>query len=385
MGFRRRGTILKPANFPQIVGNIINLDNSGFDAVNFDAPVGAATFSFNSANLTVSGGNGTFNNYATYPYYTALEDGYIEIEYKMTSAIGGATYGVAFGWKSQNSVDQKSWFCYLVHSSGGLLGKCILDSTTYTEIGLNSLPVAQNDLFRVRLTRTATTYNVLATNLTQGGTSSVTLTCPTSYPIGTNVPNNTSKISIFPLGGTYTITSLKYYSNEYTLSDAMLIADSKGGYCASVLANRTKNLIVSDGFSCVLNWGSSDRTVEAVLRTSEYILFNPRKIFIDVGCNDIRNGVPAGTWQANFNTIYNTLTAANIEVWFITPSCEGGINTLQVKTFLDANFTRVIDMFTPTWLGGAVTNYDPTYIEADAIHLKDAGMNLKKSLIEAVI
>jgi len=224
---------------PSLIGDIINLNASGFDSGDFDTPSGSASFTFNDTNLQVSGGNGTFNNYVTYPYYTALEDGYIEIEYTMTSAIGGATYGVAFGWRSQNTVDSRPWYCYLVHSSGGLLGKCILDSTTYTEIGADSLPVAQNDSFRVRLTRNATTYTVLATNLTQGGTSTVTLNCPTSYPIGSNVSNNTSKLAILPLGGSYTITSFKYYSNEYTLADAMIVSDSKGGYCASVLANRS--------------------------------------------------------------------------------------------------------------------------------------------------
>jgi len=370
---------------PVEIGNLFNYENEGFNSSNFDAKVGLGTYTLNETTLDISGVIGTFDSYITSKYCTASENSFFEVEYTVNT-VNGTSYGLGIGLRGQNPNQSSLFNMYLVCSSGGLLGKILMESNFTTAQSATAIPIAVNDLLKVRFERTPLGYTITAYNLTQGGSVSMTESAvSTAYPITGLIPNNTSKWALYSVGGDYTINKYSYSTTEFKLSDVMQIADSKGRYCSTTQGNATKNLLVTDGYDAVLNWGSGDKTAEVVLRLPEILLYNPRKAFIDVGCNDIRNGVSSATWQANFQTIYTTLNNVGISVYFLTPTCEGPIDTKPIKTYLEANFLNVIDVFTPTWLGGANNNYDPTYIVADGIHLTNAGMALKKTLIEAVL
>ena len=49
----------------------------------------------------------------------------------------------------------------------------------------------------------------------------------------------------------------------------------------------------------------------------------PKKVLLSIGCNDVRNSIAAGTYEANYASIVSQLVAAGIDVYHLTYFAEG--------------------------------------------------------------
>lgn len=341
--------------------------------------VGTQTVTNNGVTLTQSGGNGTFNNYYFYnAYNTCLE----KIKFECTATVntaGASDFGWGIGLKSSSLDSTKDAVMHFV-TGGANKGKFFFWfanklAVTFTSVG--TLAFNAGDVIKITFERDVNVFTGTAENLTTPSsiTGSYTITSNFAPPQGEpRMPNN-SNPCIWQFGGSQVVTNFTISSNELDRQNLLIIGDSKTqGYFSGTLNNRFSNLL-----GAVNNSGAFDRTIEAVKRMNEIIELRPKKVVIFIGCNDIRSGVAAATWQANFNTMNSTLSAAGITVYNCLPAPEDLVNLTTLKTWIESNLPNVIDLWTPFLDGvsGLATAYDP----GDGVHLNSAAQAIVASQI----
>lgn len=320
---------------------------------------------------------GSPNNYSTYIRSNkAVLSERARIEATIVpNAITGTDYGIEIGFQSLNSFGYAHTMRggYVSNAADGNYGKAILTGSTgsYSSYGSNSnTDIDVDDVIKLILERDGLLYTIKVINETKGWSvhNSVLGT-----PIGTPfVANNTAYPTLYHKGGSWTVTNFKYVIEAPIVTDMMIVGDSiTFGQSSAVASTRWAERIGNPADN-IISGGGADVTASVVARLDEIVAIKPKRVLLMIGGNDILFAISSGTWQANYNTIRDTLVDAGIDVVHLITTPRTSLDVSALRTFQLANFSKdkIIDTWTP--LLGAGTAMKTEY-NADGTHPNDAG------------
>jgi lysophospholipase L1-like esterase len=357
---------------------------------------GASTWTTDGSKMTVTGGLGTFTHYLTRTANpTCLEKHSHTIDFKMTSAVSGTSYGIGVGVFSSNNNDRRCYSVRTVCSTGASLGKTLLDtgtgagSPTFTnrKTSASSVVINQNDLLRLVVTRTKDVISWTMHNLTLGTSYSDSHTFLYTYASPVFVPHGGGHFSIHSLGGTFEVTNWTVTSLDKKNVKALFVGDSiTYGLFAGAIADRwpDKTMLGSVN-SYTVSGGSSDKTSEVLERINELILINPKYAVLMFGGNDVQFGISDITRNANHLSVVNQLKAAGITVIICYAPPRDATNLTAWNTHQQTTYGGtdvVIDVFNPlTTTPGTTTDLAAAYDPGDGVHPNPPGHALIGSTI----
>lgn len=331
-----------------------------------------ATVSVVGNKLQFSGGANTYTQTLGYTPATLLE------HWKMTAKVlvgtkNGTSYGFGLGIRSTNTTNQSNFVGYFdMTSTGGDVTAAM--GGGYNGVGntSSSITFSASNYIILTVERNLDQYIVSATNPTVGTT--VSQTFYRHSPAITSVqPENTGRFSIYSIGGTFTVDSLSIESYETKNANLMGIGDSQlWGYGLSAYSNRALDLLKGSFKSTIVSAGSGDKTIDVSGRISQIISLAPERVLLNIGENDIVNGVPFGTYSVRYDSIVTALQNAGITVYHLLPVPAGtatGIDVAPLANYIIATYpsNRIINNYYP------LNANRPAYLQADSIHLNDAG------------
>jgi len=224
-------------------------------------------------------------------------------------------------------------------------------------------------------------------NLTQSTTANCQLQYNLDSPFGSYIAPNMSKFKRILFGGDLSITHTTVQDvGEYTYPDALFCFDSKGqGFFASgtTTVNRFTDLLeVSNPTKRIYNISGLNEVInDLILRQAEILSYGsdptrPTKVFIGVGCNDIRFGSFNATSKAQLITLFNTLVAANFDPYICYAMPETVQDNTPFNTWANGEPTFVGKINTLTYdllWSGVGTTPNPAYMAPLGIHPNLAG------------
>ena len=349
--------------------------------------VGSPTVVMDGNNLVLSGGAGTYAKYVRYSAWnTCLEKWQIVLNFQATTA-SASSEGIFVGIKTSSAFGNRSVIGQF-NSGGGInKGKSFIlaGSSAPDNFSILQTSTAQtinvNDEVKLTVTRDGLGITFLTENITTGTSKLLTHNFPLTLG-STTYQHNTGTPYVGTIGGTQTIRDWTFTSLENKNIKTMFVGDSiTHGLSASVLTNRWANrLMTSSTNAWNVNAGGGDYTANTLAKINELILVKPRYAVLQVGGNDVRFGVAAGTRQANYTSIVSQLTAAGITVIHALATPDNTTNMTTWNSWLSSNYTT-IDCFTPLKNGG--TGLNAAYDASDGTHLNNAGHQLNADTIAA--
>lgn len=308
----------------------------------------AMTVAISAAGLSLKGTPANYVNYVTRTDtlgYTVSENFTIHAKFYNDSTIGTTSSGMAIGIHSQNAFTYThNVLAGVIQASGSAdKGKAFITggdsygSTTIASTGLGT--ISTNDTLDITLTRTGLTYSVTVRDLNTGGSSTVSVSCTipgSPFPV-----NNVGTPVINFFGGSVKVTQLDYKLNDTYNPDYMFIGNSivvGQGSATSTLTARTSNLTFAQSQDAITWAGGADYTAAIKNTLSQIWLLRPRNVIMSaLAGNDILFGVSTGTWQANLQTIRDTLVNRGINVIWATDPPRSDVNTSVIKTYIAGN------------------------------------------------
>lgn len=297
-----------------------------------------ATASVVSNKIDVSGGAGTYTQTLDVPGGTLLERWKISGKFK-ASTKNSTSYGFGVGIRSYNTwatLNAAARFDATSSSNGiGSLNLSGVDKIVTSAAGFTA-----NDYILVTLERDVDSFKLYIKNLTTGAIVTGGYKCdPESSP----ALHNSGTFSVFSYGGAFTLDSLNVTSKEVVNAPLLVIGDSKTQLAGTgvIFSNRYASALNSIFGPVTISAGSSDRSVEWVLRTDEVIALHPRQVLIASPSNDPRSSVSGSVTNANLDTLYNRFTRAGIKVKFLLPFPENtsglGVSQSAIKTHMTSS------------------------------------------------
>ncbi|HEX5183572.1 MAG TPA: SGNH/GDSL hydrolase family protein [Allosphingosinicella sp.] len=216
------------------------------------------------------------------------------------------------------------------------------------------------------------------------GARSLTWTQVYSAIGNTQTPTLFTKPSVRLVSGNFTMTGMRV-SALYPNARFALVGDSiTQGKKASVDTTSFGQMVRAHYPGQVLVAGApSSQTSDWLPNIQDIVTMKPKNIFLLLGTNDDSNNVAMATREANYTSLYNTLTAAGIVVIALTVPPKGSSNVPIFNTWLKSQGWRYVDIY-PSLLGTG-TAMNATYDSGDGIHPNDAGHSVIYNLIAAYI
>lgn len=283
-----------------------------------------------SANqLNMTGGDSSFGNYISLTdsmnayRVTSMEEWKISIR-AIAPTLNSTSYGFGVGIRCANSFTQMSALFRWAWDTGSGNGIFMYPNNSLTSqltSGGFTSPGSGNtvwfDVVRSKNIYTCTAYQADHSTVLINATFTMNLSTG-----ATNQANNTGVPILSNFGGTnikileWNITSPAAIDVDYAF-----IGDSNqyGMFAVSNSSRWAENAMTARNKTFRIFAGIGDRTVDAVTRLNEVIACRPKRCCVCLGRNDIAGGIATATWQANFNTIFNTLINNNIEPIILGP------------------------------------------------------------------
>lgn len=378
--YLRRGGRASPSE----IGTIIDSDNvsdSVFSSGSWTQEGVNITPTFSSNSINLDNTVGAYSDLIRYNlWYTQLEEFTVRCIVTMNDVSANSVYfGIGLAgvssFSSKMCIRGALWsnnaaengLMQLYYGSGNGTNVVVADS------GASRLSFVQGDSIEMEVSQSGLTATFTCRNLTNpGGDLVVTWTNSNAivYPGTVNTQLlNIEQIALWNYKGDYTVTDLKYISNEYKNVNGCLVGDSKSeGYYVDSLANRISNILATDtGTYFQVSAGSGNVTQDVLNSIDEIILLNPAKLVLCIGRNDLANSVPSGTWQANYSSIVSQLQAAGIDVYHQIPFTEVTLDQSSLATWISANYPAPKVIPLPSGWSTA------TDVSPDGVHLTVAG------------
>lgn len=158
---------------------------------------------------------------------------------------------------------------------------------------------------------------------------------------------------------------------------------TKGGaYVAKAICNRISEKYPS---LYVINLGvGGEETGQMLARASEGNRYNPFRVLVWGGINDIAHSLSVATIESNLQALYNFYASATCEVWAMTITQNedntGTMNTNRntVNTWIKntaTNVSKIIDAYTIIGDPLNMNNRLPAYVDPSSPnHINDLGM-----------
>lgn len=275
--------------------------------------------------------------------------------------------------------------CFLVTSNNAEKGKIyfygsgangVNDGVFLGDSGASVIPVALGDYLELIVTHNNLSFTCVAYNLTQDPTRSspatFNYTHPVAYPFIV-IYHNTSNVGLATLGGVHTIDYWLLETDERENSDLLLIGNGKTtGYGCTIIPDRFGNLWQSNHPTkkILICSGVSDKTNEVTLYLPDLSQYRAKKAIMFIGRNDIANSIPSVVWQANYQSIYNTLISVGTDVYHQLPTPETVLDQSALTNYIVANFPPAKVISVPAgWV--AATDNIPSGVQPNTVgHLK---------------
>lgn len=359
----------------EVIGELFN---ETFQSLSKWTQFGSVSWTAGAGGLSIVGGaGGVFTNYITYdPLPNAYENFKIEMWFKDTTATGGISIHTAE--RQTVDVTNRSYIASFL-TTGANTGKIVFRScteggSTFSTVATSATAMAWavNDNVKFTMERIGSTYYLSAYNFNSLTSTSVNYTVTNSTILVS--PNPSCKFSILSNAGNQTVTRFKVSSGSFKNAQALFIGDSiTNGYKATVRNRRFSDLVfVDSSHTWSINAGASDMTAQYAEQDACIKTYNSKYVFCMIGGNDILNGVPTATWQANLRTINNNIiNYGSIPVW-LWPTPRTSTDVSPIGKFYDANFQNVIKNTYKALLSGA-TGLKSKFDSGDGVHPNDLG------------
>ena len=364
-GLQLIGTNVKQKLFTTIYQKSLFTSLSDFTATGFTPTI------VNNC-IQITGGASDFNQYISLNNNTNADEN-VDFEVIVKAITPG--YGFSIGKKSVNtsyglSINFRlsSLDGYILFEAGSI--GAIPSLTTKT------LPtISANDIIRVRYIQKAGKLTGIVENLTTG--SYTFLTISANFGTSKNFsPANSSNYAIWNHSGTYQIMSMNVKSSMPYAPDVVCIGDSKTFGYASTSQNLRWTSLLNNLGNVVTYAGDGDKTADVLSSLNYIINFKPKYLILAIGRNDLAAGVSSATWQSNYQSIVNTLTAAGITVIHFFGMDETTQSQTALWIWINSTYTtNKIDIRT-LWVNG-------TMLSADNIHPNEFGHRFISSQIIA--
>jgi lysophospholipase L1-like esterase len=334
-------------------------------------------FSTDGSKLNTTAGTGVWTDYIVrIANPTCLERHTITADFKCTSTLSASTHGLAFGVRSGNPSDIKTYALQVACNSGANNGKCALytaDGTTptYTSRLLTAQLVAinTNDLLRIVITRNQLNISWTLYNLTTGAVGSASYNFVLTYSATAFAPHNTGYFCINALGAVNEIYNFKAVGNDLKNPDVLWRGDSiTAGYFAGSIGARFGNQSINQKTAFCVLAGASDKTAELLLNINELLLIRPKVCVLMIGGNDVFYSVPDATMKANIILGCQKMRAKGIRIIHCLSTPRDIVDVTALNTWIKATFSSVdtvVDTYTPLW-SGTGTGLNALYQSGDA-------------------
>lgn len=307
-----------------------------------------------------------------------------EIIFKPTAL----TAGIAIGRKTTNTTFAASLSVDLDFSGATTflkVGNGVTLGSIYSA-SIAVLPTA-NDMISLTYSQRGNVLNVYYRNLSTGLFAASPPIISNLQPAGVSlnwIPPNTGDFCIWNYNaGPTDVQSIKITSFSNPNPKILWVGDSKtSGIGANYLSSRSANLCKSLGSMSVMA-GDGDKTSD-VLADTAYILAHflqsgsqVKYVILNIGRNDISNGVSSAVYEANYDAIVAFFKRHGVIVIHLLPIPEVSLSQTTLTTYITTTYAAdaIVD---PSigWVNG-------TDVCADNVHPSPAGYRLIANQVKA--
>lgn len=344
------------------------------------------TFGNNSVLLDIPTSDGSLLNYARYDDWVSSRENFKLSETFVVETISAQNEGLGFYLKPQSGDLARSFSYAFITGNVANKGKhvwVVNDTVAFYSSG--TLAVSAGDSICTTIEKIGASYIMTSINLTQGGSLTDIYTFSFIYPATLLIPPYI-KFGLCSFGGQHTVYFFNVSTNEVEDCDILFIGDSKTvGYYAGSEANTFTNLIKTDFPTkkiCV-SAGGGGTTKSALKVIEELKSYNAKKVFIFLGCNDVRIG---SAYQTFYPQLVDELEKNGSEIYHILSAPENAIDVTSLNTFISTRYVsgNILNAYTLLWSGFS-TSLNVIYNSGDGVHLNAAGELVIKNLVSSSI
>lgn len=381
---------------PQLLGTIFSeatwANLNDFTVVGNATPVISAT----SSKLHFTGGTGgtIFTNYIEWTKaggkFTihCLEKWKQRVKVTTPASLSASTLGFGLGVRSQTATTvQSNSIRWAWDGAGYLVYLYFANSTSGQMVSGAGLTPTANTTYVLEVQRLKNVYTV--TIYDSGGVTQLyqtTFTTTLTSPASGQMMHNTGYFSMENFGGTFDVLDWTVTSDAQTKIDVVGVGDSNmhGLYVGTgggVVTDRyTEKCFTSAGLTWEILAGVGDHYGDALAAIETIKGLEPRNVYINLGSNDVADGVATATWKANLDSLISGLEGVGIVVKLGTPIART-TDLTTVQTYVNGKTEQVCDIFAATKNG---TTLLPAY-NTDGVHMNLTGNNAIASLLRKII
>lgn len=355
----------------QHLGLLYN-NNSWADFSQFDK--NSINASIVGTGISITGTSGTLdikNSFGIYENWKTI------LRYQVAS-VNDPSNGLGIGMRTANAGSGPITSVYAYCPINTTTGSGVIQISGLSAIAASgTITGIQGDIIEIVLEKIGITFIARARNITSFTGWSNKIANPNTFL------DNTSKISIYAIGGNNLIQKISAYSSDRYGAKFMFIGDSKtkdgiptffSGRFPSLVGNYYNN---RSGLSdYIVDAGGGDQTADVLIRITSIIAKNPKNVILNIGSNDQRLGVSTTTYRSNYTSIVTQLTAAGINVIHLLPFPEAVQDFSGQYTWITTTFAGMQMIDTWNALKNPGDNFlSTTFNSGDGIHPNDAGHN----------
>lgn len=341
-------------------------NQSSWEDLNDFINTGATVNIDSESKLNFTGGASNYSQRLTLDDPTCIHN------WGITSTFTVATVGsgVAIGLHSYNELGVNRWTLARFNTTTGLLslgvgGSGVSGPSVFVD-ATELLTFSPTDILEIKADQRGYNFSVSIRNVT---TISEPIICKftfrTKFGSATVSIPNTSRITLWNLGGEFTINSLSWFVYEPKNAEMLIVGDSKSvGYYVSGHGQRYSDLLNNYYTNTINASGNGDSVLDVLHRVDEIVNLKPKRLLMAIGSNSIRHSLP--NYIQDYDTIVSKATAAGIEVFHLIGFYEPTLNQSVLSNHIYSKYplSNIIDCLVATTMDGLLV---------DVAHMNDLG------------
>lgn len=356
-------------NAPEPIGLILSNDFSPSTWTAIDV---TGTYTFNVSDFEMSGNTSShlIQNDGLLGPLTSCENSvwWVDVVVSATSRTGCGFHSALNGTLTNLFTDSSVQACF----------DNTLKATTYPTL----ITWATGNTLRITFTRTFGAMTLEIRNITNPNTHNVVQSLSNVFgaPSTERATSGLKQLFISNWRGTSNrIVGMNYSSTDWRYADVLFVGTSKtSGFYCDLKANRFTDLYEAATGKRTNNWAtSSGTTATYLLQAAEIIAVQPKAVYIEGPCNDVRNAVLEATIEANMNSFISQLRiglpGVKIYVQLCWPELTA-VNFTVLNAYLSTLAAADLVVIPTTGFNTA------TMLNADNIHINATGNTFIQTL-----